>query len=494
MISENNQVEQLVARITVQARLEFLPAVMSFMRDAAIKLGLGQKEAERLELVVEEACLNVIENAFDPGETGTYDVSIISSLGQLKISIEDSGLPFDVRKYEEGQDSSLGVILMRAFADEVHFVNLGRAGKRVDIIKKVPYSQSSAFTPGDAKVLSPTVAALPSNIPIAVRKTQPEDAVNLARCIYRCYGYSYPVDYFYYPDMLKELLEKQLLLSYIAINPEGEVIGHIAIKRDSLAARIGEVGNVVIDPRYRGSGFLGQLALGFAEYALQSDLCGVFSEAVTVHPFSQKTAIAMGGFETGVLLAFLPADINFKKIENVQVRQSAMIFYISGDREPARNIYPPLHHEGIIREIYGRSRLKRNISSMSANRDKIELPEHATLNVRVIPVLGQAYLKVTGFGTDLEEQVKFRLHELCLKRIDCIYIDLPLCNPATPHIIPVLEMMGFFFGCIVPELDDGDIFRLQYLNNVDVEQAKVHTATEFGMKLTKYILQAQKGN
>lgn len=488
------QGEQQVARITVVARLEFLPAVMSFVREMSLKIGLSTREGERLGLVVEEACLNVIEHAFDPEEPGAYDVVILRRPGQIIISVEDRGLPFDFKKYEAKYESSFGIILMKAFADEVRFLNLGHEGKRVEVIKHLPYQDISAYISADEKVLSPSVTILPEDIPITVRPTEPGDSVNLARCIYRCYGYTYANDYIYYPDRMKELLESGLLLSYIALNPEGEVIGHIAIKRNSPEARVGDGGQAVVDPRYRGNGFLGRLILSFADYAMQKGMYGAYSEAVTIHPFSQKASLAIGGFETGVLLGFIPPNVAFKKIiiGETQKRQTVVLMYTSVNMEPARNIYPPLQHEAIICDIYGKSTLKRNIVSVTGYKGWAEMGMQSKVSVRVAAEIGQAYIQVIEFGADLEELVKFRLNELCLRRIDCIYIDLPLSDPATQRSVAALEMQGFFFGGIIPELYDGDILRLQYLNNLDVKDEQIQTASDFGKRLVEYVLKARE--
>jgi anti-sigma regulatory factor (Ser/Thr protein kinase) len=63
----NDQQEQQIAHITVLAKVEFLPAIISFVREISYKQGLTGTDIEQLELVVEEACTNVIEHAFDPG-------------------------------------------------------------------------------------------------------------------------------------------------------------------------------------------------------------------------------------------------------------------------------------------------------------------------------------------------------------------------------------------------------------------------------------------
>lgn len=484
--------EQQIARITVLARLEFLPVVVKFVGETSLKLGLSAREGQRLELVAEEACLHVIQHAFEPGEPGTYDIAILRRPGQIIIAVEDRGLPFDFKKYEAGNESDLGIILMKAFADEVRFINLGREGKRVELIKNLPYRDISEFVSANEQVLPPSVPALPEDIPITERPMEPGDEVNLAKCIYRCYGYTYR-DYIYYPDRVRELLESGLLLSYVALNPEGEVIGHISINRNSPDAHVGEGGQAVVDPRYRGNGFLGRMMLSFADYAKQKGIYGAYGEAVTIHPFSQKASLAMGAFETGVLLGFVPAYIDFKKISNdTQNRRAVMLMYTSGNTEPERDVYPPLHHEAVIRDIYGKSTLKRNIISMSGYKMRVETTARSTVNVRVIAEFGQAYMQVIKFGADLEDLVKFRLHELCLRRIDCIYIDLPLSDPATPGSVAPLEMLGFFFGGIIPELRDGDILRLQYLNNLDVGGQQIHTASDSGKRLVDYVLKAHE--
>jgi hypothetical protein len=52
--------------------------------------------------------------------------------------------------------------------------------------------------------------------------------------------------------------------------------------------------------------------------------------------------------------------------------------------------------------------------------------------------------------------------------------------------------LGFFFGGIVPEaqarVTSGDVLRLQYLNNIEINPNEVHTASDFGRELLDLIL------
>ena len=141
---------------------------------------------------------------------------------------------------------------------------------------------------------------------------------------------------------------------------------------------------------------------------------------------------------------------------------------------------------GILRRIYDNSKLRRNI----VNGPMPSLPEQAQVNVKVQADINWAFLRVVEYGQDLVELVKFRLRELCLRKIDCIYLELPLSHPAVQHYCASMELLGFFFGGIMPELQNGDVLRLQYFNNADLELQDVHLASDFAHELYDYVLKA----
>jgi len=124
-------------------------------------------------------------------------------------------------------------------------------------------------------------------------------------------------------------------------------------------------------------------------------------------------------------------------------------------------------------------------------KEPAAVPLSSQVDVKVQTDAGRAFILVTQYGADLEDLVRFRLRELCLRRIDCIYIDLPLSNSATPKFCASLEMLGFFFGGVIPEMSDGDALRLQYLNNVDVDPENIKIASDFGKELLGYVIKAR---
>ena len=85
-----NAPENQIIRLTLLAKLDFLPGATALVREITNKLGLNDKDARRLELVVEEACVNVIEHAFE-GEIGSYDIVVERRPGQIIAAVEDRG-------------------------------------------------------------------------------------------------------------------------------------------------------------------------------------------------------------------------------------------------------------------------------------------------------------------------------------------------------------------------------------------------------------------
>jgi serine/threonine-protein kinase RsbW len=482
-----NTAESQIIRLTLLAKLDFLPGAMALVREVVNKLGLDDKDARRMELVVEEACVNVIEHAFE-GETGSYDIVIERRPGQIIAAVEDRGLPFDFKKYENGEESGLGIVLMKAFADEVHFLNLGRRGRRVELVKNLPEKNIRNFIQETLASTAKEPRKIVEAKDITIRLMRPDESLGLARCAYRCYGYTYSTDNFYYPERVREMVESGLMVSVVAVTPDNEIIGHVAVTKETPKATVGEAGQYIVDPRYRGQGVLKKMKALMKNYSRDAGMLGNYGEAVTVHPYTQRAELSGDASETGLLLGFTPATMYFKDIQREEnpKRRPVIIFYSSINEAPFRDVYLPSHHAGILRRIYEKSCLQRKIVFGNIP----DLPEHSQINVKVQTEASRAFLRVLEYGQDLEAAIKFRLRELCTKRIDCIYLDLPLSHPAVQRYCAAMEMFGFFFGGILPELHEGDILRLQYVNNAELELQNVELAFDFSKELYQYVLKA----
>jgi len=87
--------DESIARVTMTTDADLLPTVVGFVLQVTRRLGLADDSDEKLGLAVETVCRNVIEHAFDPDETGRYDIEVVRRPGQVVVAVEDRGLPFD---------------------------------------------------------------------------------------------------------------------------------------------------------------------------------------------------------------------------------------------------------------------------------------------------------------------------------------------------------------------------------------------------------------
>ncbi|HSC34622.1 MAG TPA: hypothetical protein VLG45_05045, partial [Thermodesulfobacteriota bacterium] len=105
----------------------------------------------------------------------------------------------------------------------------------------------------------------------------------------------------------------------------------------------------------------------------------------------------------------------------------------------------------------------------------------------------QALIQIDRVGRMTLNEIGFQLKHLALERFDCIYVDIPLKQRGAGYVASAIRRLGFFFGCIIPEYRDGDVLRLQYLNNVEISRDDIKTASGFGEKLLDAILTDMPG-
>jgi anti-sigma regulatory factor (Ser/Thr protein kinase)/GNAT superfamily N-acetyltransferase len=481
------ELERPVARVTVTTDPELLPAVVDFVGQVAHGLGLSDRAADHLDRAVEAVCRNVIEHAFDPDEEGQYDIEILRRPGQVIIAVEDRGLPSDYAHLRDDGDTALPEVLRHPFADEMRFINLGRGGNRVELIKHLPHGDVREALPEEEHHRVVRATAASENVALEIRMMRPEESAELSRCVYRSYGYSYDWDHIYYPDRIRELQESGLMRSCVAVTTEGEFVGHLAATVEGSDPPVAEAGQAVVDPRFRGHRLFERMKTFLAERAKEWEMYGLYSEATAVHPYSQRGNIQLGAKEGGFLLGYIPASVSYKEIgeDRKGRRGSVALFYMRTNPEPERTIYPPVAYGEVIQRVVEHNGLHRT------NKDDsdAEMPPSSRMSVAVRRDHNVAFLRVEEPGADLQDLVRVRLRELCLHRVDCIYVDLPLSHPAVQSAGSRLDELGFFFGGIIPELRDGDVLRLQYLNEVDIRPDDVRAGSDFGQELVGFIFE-----
>ena len=479
--------ERLIARITLTADRDYLPAVLAFLREAATRLGLGEADVVSVARVTEEVCLNVVEHGFEPGVEATFDVALMRRPGQLVVVVEDRGLPFDWSRLRSRDASPPPAT--PASVDAVRFSNLGVQGNRVEIVKHLPFDHIETYLASGKASPAPTSTEAAA-VPVTVRAMTPADAIGVARCTYAVYGYSVPDDYLYVPDRICEMLHGGLLDVCVGTTPDGEIVSCLTREVARPGAPVGYLGEGMVDPRFRGHRLLEQMLVFLQRRSAEQGMLGLYAEAVTVHPFSQKSNLAIGFTETGIQLADEAPTVVFKRIDGAaaNTRTATLLTFLKTSEGPRRSVYLPARHQSMIQRIYERGRFARTVETAAAAAPT----GAAAVSVEVFPKWSEAALRVVTYGADLVDVVRVRLRELLLRRIDWICLDLPLSHPGARHLSERIEALGFFFAGVIPDLVGDDVLRLQYLNEVEADLASVHLASDFGKELFAYVVEAMR--
>ena len=93
-------------------------------------------------------------------------------------------------------------------------------------------------------------------------------------------------------------------------------------------------------------------------------------------------------------------------------------------------------------------------------------------------------------GADLERVVSAERHHLFhRRRLDAVYLDLPLEQPGTALVADRLERLGVSYAGVFPNnRTDGDVLRMQSLHRVRVKADDVAVASDHGQELLEYVL------
>jgi serine/threonine-protein kinase RsbW len=479
-------------RISLCCGWRVVRATGAAVAETARSLGLPEADAEDLAVVVEELCDEIIEHGFDDADTATLDVSVRHEGHRLRVIIDDLGDPLEGARIEAHEGSALQRLLTEGLADDLKLSSRGQQGNRSEVTKRMPARSVVEYL--DIAKHHERVAAEPvaEDAHVDIRFMEAVEAAALAECIFHSYGYSYDAAWVYEPDTIRTMVEHGTLKSVVGASAEGEIVGHLGLRRDDPGAIAGESGQAAVDPRYRGHHMLGSMKRFLVDWAPGGGVAGLFSEATAAHPASQKANIKLGAQETGLLLGYIPSSVSYAAIDKGEPsdRISVVLYYLKTADGPARPLYAPERHRAIIGRIAEGAGLVAELAEPPA---RFEASGAAELDVSVRTDHNQGLIAVRSSGADLVERVADRLRYLCLHKLDCIYVDLALADPATAVVTPDLEEMGFFFGGITPNLWKGsDVLRLQYLNNVEIDPAHVVVASDFGKELLDYVVAAQQ--
>jgi hypothetical protein len=304
--------------------------------------------------------------------------------------------------------------------------------------------------------------------PVTIRDLEPDDAAALTRCVYRCYGWTYPYAEMYFPEQLAAAIANGTRAGSVAVDADGEVVCHMGTV--ALADGVVMAGGGVTDPRYRRRGLLGQLGARFYEWIAASGTRVYLSEPVLTHAITQKMSLAgpssLAGLYLNVRGPLQQVDITDGMLNR---RSSLMVTHCATvPLEPA-TVWVPALHEPLVRHILDGADWPRDIG---VTRGAPHCPDTSTSSSSYDALNQVGTIKVTTVGLDLADVVDDALTQLRAAGAEMVRVWLPANQSAVASLGAGLGSLRLGFAALLPAFGDlGDALVLQWVRNPDIDDS-----------------------
>jgi hypothetical protein len=273
-------------------------------------------------------------------------------------------------------------------------------------------------------------------------------------CFRRCYGETYPNDDFYDAARLTQRIESGSLRSVVAIADDGTLVGHTGLTVRHAGATVTEAGNTVVDPACRGQGLLNRLGGLLNRMCVEAGYVGYVHYPTAAHEIMQKASVR-SGFETGVMLDYIPAETDYREIDRSDGRVAATVAYQPFAAAPQRELWISPRYFAVATQLYGAASLDRTFQVPDGLTPSRATEMTASFNQR----RGLHHVHVAAVGTDFSRALD------TAARADATvgHVDLCLDDPGVTVAVEELRKRGYFFCALLPEFAHTDVLRLQRL-------------------------------
>lgn len=310
-----------------------------------------------------------------------------------------------------------------------------------------------------------------------VRRMIPEECFQISKCAYEVYGSTYIYSELYYPDIVKKLNQEDKLLSYVAVSPENDIMGHVAFKTDG---ENGEMLAAFTRFKYRGMKCLESISVHLMKDAEERKLTGIFANAVTTHKYSQKSAKRLKMVECALMLSSVK-PLDFKEISPFSRKRESVFLYYKYLKKPKNlNIYVPEKHRAIVSQIY--RALGVPVNFLDAKRCAM----YSKTDITVRLTQNNTYLiYINKYGKGIIKDIITRMKTVSAANLNVVFLYLSLADPLTEKVTHRLENLGFLFCGVMPGAENNYLI-LQYLNSYTGYE-EIKTASAFSKKLFDYV-------
>ena len=290
---------------------------------------------------------------------------------------------------------------------------------------------------------------------VSIRRLTADDAAAVVDCFRRVYGDSYANELFYDASGLAVAMTQGRVGSVGAVDEAGMVLGHMAMSVHPDADLV-ELGNTVVDPAARGGGLAWQVGAELSAWCRELGYQGFLHYPTTDHHIMQRQSVK-AGFETGLMLGYIPAETHGKVgATATRQRQAATIVYEPYGQGASFEGFLPAQYADLIRELAADTGLPRSWQPA----DPSILPRSAGRTLtQALQKRGLQRLEVVEIGSSLNES----LAALAASQAPCLQIDFRLADPSVGAGVSLARSEGFRFCGWLPGFRTGDVLRLQRL-------------------------------
>lgn len=282
---------------------------------------------------------------------------------------------------------------------------------------------------------------------------RPEDAEGIARIYHAIYGDTFPIDYVYDPERIREANQTRDLYHVVGRTESGDVVGVMALFRSAPGAGILESGGLMILPEYR------QGLLLFRLYDMNQKLArslpwlnAEYSQMVTDIETPQKMSNRFGARGLALELEAMGPR------PGGDGRRVSFVDEFIVLRDVPQDVHLPERYAGLLRGQYASFGLERRFlpGREPAGCTRLERGELAWADL--VKIL------VAEIGADFDQALCGALREADQGNTSrVVQLLLPLTAPGLPRAVELARAQGFWLGGLLPLWTDADVLLMQKL-------------------------------
>ncbi|MFI3314685.1 MAG: hypothetical protein R3Y04_03365, partial [Rikenellaceae bacterium] len=391
--------------ITIPYKKEYTNVLTSFIQEVGLVHGANEVECMQLSLLGEEVFQFILTGIPKYEFDEQFTLTCIVEESGLLLNFTNHGEPLYGRNIDEDQPYvpsedvnaiAIGLEIIKKLSDRCEWVNNGREGWNVLVFKNI--NSFKELSHQNNQELERLCKEASSEI-LTVTRANGSHAAAIISLMYKTYRYSYAKSMFYYEDKLREALDNGDIVSLVAINASGDVVGHNSALYDS--KRLAEVGMFMVDPIYRLNRTLLLLmkkskVLYYGDEFKETSL---YNKCITTHVLSQRAA-AMSKFVPTALKISIYPRASFIGINADGDKRESLVYSASIKGEHSATLYIPKTHRNMCCKMFERLMLNYSFSDMVTERNECE-------SVELISVRKTGYVSIVvkGIGHDFYERL-----------------------------------------------------------------------------------------